>query len=122
MFTVPVDLAPAIEREFRRGWQMKRVKAEIEAKQTAQLNQLDHKSLDGIGALRMRVPGDAFHFWGQKLGYDCWNDANFLREYERDNPQVKVNSGGTKMQVGFGQHSQGASYVPGKSKFHKSYG
>jgi hypothetical protein len=61
----------------------------------------------------MRVPADAFHYWGQRLGYECWEDEQFLREYERDNPQVKVKSTGTKLSVG---------YTPTEKRFSKSYG
>lgn len=32
------------------------------------------------------VPIAAFHYWGQRLGYACWDDPEFLREFKRDNP------------------------------------
>jgi hypothetical protein len=115
MFTIPPDLVPALETEFRRGWQMKRVGAEIEAKTVAaNSNHQAHRSIDGIGSLRMRVPGDAYHFWGQKLGYACWNDKQFLAEFERDNEACKVNSVGTKIQVGHGTGMQRRSSTAGK--------
>ena len=68
------------------------------AKQTS-IN--DFKSVDGIGRLRMRVDPTLYHYWGHKLGYGCWKDSQFLREVERDNPEVRVKSGGTRLQVGF---------------------
>jgi hypothetical protein len=113
MINFPAELAHSLEKELRRGWNRQAVTAQIEAKQNAAINQQQHKSLDGIGRLRMRVPADAFHYWGQRLGYECWSDQQFLKEYERDNPEVKVNSGGTKLQVG---------YVPETKRFSKSYG
>ena len=113
MFEIPANIAPALEKELRRGWQRNAIAAEIESKTNAKLNAMDHRSLDGIGRLRMRVPADAFHYWGQRLGYECWEDEQFLREYERDNPQVKVKSIGTKMSVG---------YTPTEKRFSKSYG
>lgn len=44
------------------------------------------------GNMRPRcvIAGEAFHYWGQKLGYACWDDPEFLREYERDNPESRV--------------------------------
>ena len=36
--------------------------------------------------------GPDFHYWGQRLGYECWDDPEFLREYLRDNPDSRVNA------------------------------
>jgi hypothetical protein len=79
----------------------------------------EHRSIDGIGRLRMNIDPLYFHFWGKKLGYQCWNDPQFLREFERDNPEVRVKCGGTKLQVGY--RAGLVNYPPAK-KFHKSYG
>jgi len=114
MIHIPENLIGDLDTELRRGWQQARIRAEIEKKHTAVMNAVAHKSLDGIGSLRMRVPGDAYHYWGQRLGYECWSDPQFLKEFERDNPEVKVNSIGTgKTQVG---------YTPTSKRFSKSYG
>jgi hypothetical protein len=59
------------------------------------------KSLDGLGRLRMVITADAYHYWGRRLGYECWRDKAFLREYERDNAAVRVKSRGTRIQVGY---------------------
>lgn len=96
MLNVDPSLVPQLEAEFRRGWQMKRVNVEIESKRAAKYTQMRHRSIEGLGQKVGSIPGDAYHFWGQKLGYDCWNDKRFLAEFFRDNPQCKVNSGGTK--------------------------
>lgn len=46
---------------------------------------------DGMTAcLRRRVPAESYHFWGVRLGYECWRDAGFLREFDRDNPGCVV--------------------------------
>ena len=74
-------------------------------------NRADHCAVNGIGRLRMRVDGTAFHYWGQRVGYGCWKDEQFLKEFERDNPEARVRCGGTRMQVG---------YSPQK-KFSKTY-
>ena len=40
--------------------------------------------------LTMRVDEDSYHYWGQRLGYECWKDPQFIREYKRDNPECCV--------------------------------
>jgi hypothetical protein len=44
------------------------------------------------GNLRPRavISGEAYHYWGQRLGYQCWDDPTFLKEFERDNPECRV--------------------------------
>ena len=37
-----------------------------------------------------RIPNIAYHHWGQRLGYECWDDAGFVFEFLRDNPQCRV--------------------------------
>jgi len=96
MIDIDPSLIPAMEAEFRRGWQMNRIQAEIDSKNSAKFTKMRHKSIDGIGQKVGSIPGQAYHFWGQKLGYQCWDDEKFLAEFWRDNPQCKVNSGGTK--------------------------
>lgn len=96
MFEIDGSLAVQLEQELRNGWQKNRIDAAIEAKQAAKYAYQKHKSVDGIGQKIASIPPTAFHFWGQKLGYDCWNDKGFMREFLRDNPECRVNSGGTK--------------------------
>jgi len=96
MITIPTDLVPQLEQELRKGWQKNRIEAEVQAKQSEKLNKQRHKSIEGLGQLTARIPPTAYHFWGQKLGYECWNDKAFMDEFLRDNPECRVNSGGTK--------------------------
>jgi hypothetical protein len=114
MLTISPDLVPQLEAEFRRGWQMRRVNAEIQSKQAAKYTKMRHRSIDGLGQKIGSIPPDAYHFWGQKLGYQCWDDKKFIHEFFRDNPQCRVNSGGTKeISVGW--------VPPTSSRFHKVY-
>ena len=102
MISIPSDIVPQLEKELKTGFQRNRVRAEVEAKQNAIANNQRHRSIEGLGQLMARIPGDAYHFWGQKLGYGCWEDKGFLKEFLRDNPECRVNSGGTKeISVGY---------------------
>ncbi len=48
--------------------------------------------LDGDvgGEVRFMVHPVSYHYWGARLGYACWHDAAFVREYLRDNPAARV--------------------------------
>lgn len=98
---LPGELRIAVIKEFQKGIQKDWVKAGIDQKRIAKDSQRDIRSVDGIGRLRMRIDPTLYHAWGTRLGYDCWRDGQFLREIERDNPEVRVKSGGTRLQVGF---------------------
>ena len=98
---LPGELRIAVIKEFQKGIQKDWVKAGIDQKRIANDSQRDIRSIDGIGRLRMRIDPTLYHAWGTRLGYDCWRDGQFLREVERDNPEVRVKSGGTRLQVGF---------------------
>ena len=88
--------------ELRMGWQMETVNAEINQKRAMQKAHVKNESraIEGVGRLRMRIDPSSFHYWGQRLGYSCWDDEQFKTEYERDNPASKVICGGTKTMVG----------------------
>jgi hypothetical protein len=98
---LPGDLRRAVIKEFEKGIQKDWVQAGIEQKRIAKASQTEIRSIDGIGRLRMRIDPTLYHAWGTKYGYDCWKDSQFLREIERDNPEVRVKCGGTRLQVGF---------------------
>ena len=101
MISIPEHLIGQLEAELRRGWERNKIDAAIEAKQNAKFNQMRHKSVEGLGQKIATIPATAYHFWGQKLGYGCWNDKQFMDEFLRDKPECRVNSGGTKeIQVG----------------------
>ena len=64
------------------------------------------------GYVKMMVPPAAFHYWGNRLGYECWDDKQFVHEFLRDNPECRVKSRSRAPRVGWG----------GSKKFHKNYG
>lgn len=96
MIEIDGELAKQVETELRTGWLKNQIDARVQAKKIAKTNTIRHKSVEGLGQLTARIPVTAFHFWGQKLGYSCWNDQQFMDEFLRDNPELRVNSGGTK--------------------------
>ena len=99
---LPGDLRTQVVNEFKSGYRKEWVNAGIQQQKIAKQTSInDFKSVDGIGRLRMRVDPTLYHYWGHKLGYGCWKDSQFLREVERDNPEVRVKSTGTRLQVGF---------------------
>lgn len=60
----------------------------------------ESKPIDGMGKLIAQIPEDAYHYWGQRLGYDCWKDKEFINEFIRDNPEVAVQNYAKKTMVG----------------------
>jgi predicted nucleotidyltransferase len=36
-----------------------------------------------FGRLRFKVCQEVYHFWGLKLGYECWKDNTFKNDMER---------------------------------------
>ena len=36
------------------------------------------------------IPLESFQYWSRRLGEECWQDAGFVREILRDNPEWKV--------------------------------
>ena len=99
---LPGSLRNQVIEELCNGINKDWVDAGIQQRKIAkQSNEIDRRSIDGIGRLRMRIDPTLYHYWGTKLGYDCWKDNQFLREVERDNPEVRVKCGGTRLQVGF---------------------
>jgi hypothetical protein len=90
---IPSHLRKEVERELLNGWRMQEAASYHQAKQFAAFNHSNPaKSIEGVGEMVARIPLSAIHYWGQRLGYDCWNDEEFVREYIRDNPEVAVNN------------------------------
>jgi len=103
------ELPPEVRRELVDGRHAREVAAlqETHIHQQKLAQQLHSEGLDerrameGIGAVKLEITPQAYHYWGQRLGYECWKDPQFLREFERDNPAARVRCHGTKLQVGF---------------------
>lgn len=53
------------------------------------------------GEVQMMIPPAVHHYWGQRLGYECWSDKLFVHQFLRDNPECRVKSRSRKIRVGF---------------------
>lgn len=115
--TTPGEVVHKLAEVVRRGHEVEKVLAVTRQRQAARELGSGRRSLAGLGRPRLEVDTVAYHYWGQRLGYECWRDEGFLREFERDNPDARVHATGTKdIQVGY--HSDHAPV----RRFTKSYG
>lgn len=99
--------------ELRDGQYAKRVLAE-RTQRLAAATAPESVSRPGGPAHVARVHPAFYHFWGQKLGYECWEDDQFVHEFLRDNPECRVEAKPARITVGYSG--------PDKVKFHKKYG
>ena len=78
-----------------------------------------------MGELQMRVHSTFYHNMAAKEGtYDCWKDEGFRRDVRKHDPNTRVKSGGTKLQVGWtpAQEQRVEIFGPGKTpRFVKKY-
>ena len=96
------DLTKEVIEELRTARNLELVQASVRQRKLAQAEQVvsngTRKNLS-FGRLRMRITPEAYHYWGKRLGYDAWDDEQFLREFERDNESVRINSRSEKVSV-----------------------
>jgi hypothetical protein len=63
---------------------------------------LEKAHIDGVGELHMRIDPYIYHTYGKKYGYAIWNQPEFVREFKRDNPEVRVTRPRRGPKVGYG--------------------
>lgn len=98
---IPSDIRKDVERELLHGWRMEEVGAKAASKQLAIFQHANEaRPIEGMGQLRCRIPLAAYHYWGNRIGYECWSDKQFLSEFERDNPEVAVRNRVKRTMVG----------------------
>ncbi len=75
--------------------------ARLEAKyRRAMANQVKAAKAGGVrrelkgqgvhGHIAFQIQPEFFHYWGTRLGYECWKDKGFVAEFLRDNPECRV--------------------------------
>lgn len=67
------------------------------------------------GEVRAQIHPTSYHYWGQRLGYDCWKDDAFMREYLRDNPYARVQNRARRLTVTV------PAAAPARKRFSKTY-
>jgi hypothetical protein len=94
-------LVAALNQIFTSARHVGAVQARVRQVQAAAALGTGRRSLEGLGRPRLELDPVVYHYWGQRLGYECWRDAQFVREFERDNPEVRVRATGTRVQSGY---------------------
>lgn len=88
---VPPNLLREVERVLINGWRREEILARAESKQLAVYGNANAASnIEGVGQMVARIPPSSYHYWGKRLGYECWDDDQFLKEFLRDNEEVAV--------------------------------
>lgn len=119
LHTTPGEVVHQLSKVLQSEEHFEKVMAGVRQSKIARDLGQNRRSLEGLGRPRLEVDTWAFHYWGQRLGYKCWKDPQFLREFERDNPACRVKAKGTReIQVGYGTGCAGGR----APKFRKSYG
>jgi hypothetical protein len=94
-----VQLAAAHGEEFVRDFcrtllDERRAEEEVAFKQQQEIaaatQRLENCYFDGLGECHMRVDPEVYFHWIRKEGRQIWNDKSFIREFKRDNPDVRV--------------------------------
>jgi hypothetical protein len=63
----------------------------------------DRRSVNGMGRPVMEVDNKVYQEWTKREGKEIWKDPDFRKYMARNNPELRVKSGGTgKTQVGYG--------------------
>jgi hypothetical protein len=104
------EVPQAVIDELIKGRHMQRVQAVKEQRMAAAALGTRHHL--PYGEVTMQVHPTIFHYWGQRLGYECWDDEQFCKEMCRDNPELRVKSVSPNPTV---------SFAPSKKKFSKTY-
>ena len=101
---LPPSLANAVIKEINT---VRDAEAALAIKEQAEVAKElgEQKALDDLGRVRLQVHPTIYHHFSDKYGPECWNDTEFLRDFEKSFPECRVKSGGTRFQVGYtGNH------------------
>ena len=110
--------------ELREGKLIDFVQAKKEQEQAAKERQ-QRRFFGDQGEVKFQVHSKFYHYWGQRLGYDCWKDEQFVREFLRDNESARIKSHSNKIQVGHGSLDKPIGFFKKPimgTKFRKVYG
>ena len=118
------ELAASVAGVLRGQMRSEHENAYAEQARAAHAAKRETQSVEGVGELKARINPTSYHYWGKRLGYKCWNDRQFMKEYLRDNPESRVNGMSGKTQVGYGADRPIGYYdTPvGRLTYRKVYG
>lgn len=86
------DLLRSTLLEFRHGYEMEKLASRDRQKLIASEEQTaSHRMIDGLGQLKLRVDMTSYLYWEMRKP-GCWADAQFRRDFHRDNPECRVNT------------------------------
>lgn len=98
---LPSDLRNDIIKEIQTGHKMEMMRAKKNQQRIAKENQRDRRAIDGVG--RHVASIDLGGYLGNKIFKgESLQDKEYLDWVIKRHPEVRVKSGGTKMQVGYG--------------------
>lgn len=116
-----LGLSPKQDREVRAvlaQWERERQRL-CQARMQLAAKEGGERRLLADGEVQMMIDPYSYHYWGQRLGYQCWQDPGFKREFLRDNPEARVKSRADKLTLlvaGSGEQGAGS-----QRKFRKVY-
>ena len=116
--SIPESHQRALLRELRTGEMMDRVKAEARQKIIAKENQREHKAIPGVGRLVARFDADGY-MKNYAKNRQCARDPEYIKWAIKRHPECRVNSVGTRTQVGYGSKERPSCR---RVKYHKNYG
>lgn len=85
---IPSDLIDEVKEELRYR-KMMELQAAMQEQALAARHGRERFCLE-IGEQELMVHPVFYHYWGGRLGYDCWQDPGFVREFWRDNDICRV--------------------------------
>ena len=85
-------------RELHRGVHARQVTSHFRQEHHARAS-AGQVATDALGECTTVIDASAFHYWGAREGYDCWNDDTFLKEIRRDNPATRVRTAAQKTTI-----------------------
>jgi hypothetical protein len=103
--SVGEDVAMEVLKEFHAGHVVKQTLAKARQEAIgAATSRIEHVASEALGVHVAEIDAMAYHYWGQRLGYQCWKDKQFRQEYLRDNPGARVKTTFRTRGKGFKPH------------------
>ncbi len=85
------DLMQRVAMDMLTGWHTKALLSEMRTReQLSAAAKIEHQARDGWAEEYVaEIPKEAYYYWVQREGLECWNDPLFVKQFLRDNPQCR---------------------------------